>query len=774
MSNSKYSFSDSPSDKKRKKKKKRRKKHSVAKRIVLIVILVILLCIIAVGAYSCFLIKSNYDDIQGALEDLDTNGISQASKSEVYDGDGNLLAEISGSEFRNVVTFSAYESSYIIPAVISTEDTRFYSHNGIDVIRIFGAFVADIRHRGAAQGGSTITMQLARNAVLNSQDKTIDRKIKEAIVSLKLEKMYTKNEILTFYLNEVFMGQNIYGIGSAANYYFNKDVSDLTLSECATLVGMLPSPNAYSPATDMDKAIRVRNQVLDNMVKNNSITEAEADSAKAEDIVLNIHKPEESTEGHSYFTDYAIKEADSILVEMGYSTGSVYTGGFRVYTTLTPAVQEKLDDIYLNGNYSFPKGYGDDQLESAAIFANPKNGEIYCMAGGREYDTRFGYNRATDMKRQPGSTIKPLAVYGPALEKGYSPNYTILDAPLTGSYKPKNSGGGYRGEVSMSVAVKYSINTCAVRLLQEIGTTTGWEFAKKLGLPLVESDDNPALALGGITYGVSPLNMATAYTCFASGGYKTDLTTIRRIESRYASEGDTPVYEHDAQFEQVMKETTAYSMSQLLHGVVSSGTATRANVGGLYICGKTGTTQLPNTKTFRGKYGTKDAWFAGYTPQIVGMVWMGYDNDVSADGKAQYMANVYGGQYPTVIWRMVVGEAYKSGVIKNETFDRPSSYNYSISDYSGGSSDDDDSDDEDKKEEEENNNNENNNNNGGGENNGGNNEGNNGDGENNGGNNNGGNEERDDGGDQANALFRQLAAILPEQRNFLGLNRIAA
>ncbi|MBQ2764200.1 MAG: PBP1A family penicillin-binding protein [Firmicutes bacterium] len=686
MSKGKYSFSDTPVDKK--------KKHTVLKRVILILVLVVLLCIIAVGGYSAFLVKSNYDDIEGALTELEKTGITQASKSEVYDSEGNLLVEISGSEYRNVVTFSEYEQSYIIPAVIATEDTRFYEHTGIDFIRLVGALVADIKEGGAAQGGSTISMQLARNAVLNSQDKTIDRKIKEMIVALKLEQMYTKEEILTFYLNEVFVGQNIYGIGSAANYYFSKNVADLTLGECAMLIGILPSPNAYAPTADMEQATRVRNQVLTNMVNNGAITQEEADAAKAEEIVLNIRPIAQSTEGYSHFIDFAIKEADTLLVELGYSTGSVYTGGFRVITTMNPAVQNKLDEIYLEGGYNFPKGYGDDELESAAIFANPKNGEIYGMAGGREYDTRFGYNRATDMLRQPGSIIKPVVAYGPALDEGYSPNYTILDAPFTGGYNPKNSGGGYSGEVSMSVAIKKSINTCAVRMLQEIGTTTGWEFGRKLGLPLVEEDDGPALALGGITYGVSPYDMATAYSCFASGGYRTTLTAVKRIESRYSGEDDAAIYEHEAVMEQVMEESTAYSMSRLLHGVVTGGTGTRANIGGLYVCGKTGTTQLPDTPAFRGKYGTKDAWFAGYTPQIVGTVWMGYDKDISEDGSTQYMANVYGGQYPTVIWRMVVAEAYKAGVITSEEFKRPSGYSYSISDYIGGSEEEEEEEEE--------------------------------------------------------------------------------
>lgn len=770
MAKSKYSFSDSqPGKGKKKYKNKKKKKHATLKRVVLIVVLVFLLAIISVGGYACYLVKTNYDAIQNQIADLEKNGITQASKSEIYDSEGNLIVEISGSEDRDVVSYDSYKSSYIINAVLSTEDTRFYEHNGVDVIRIFGAALADVKSGGSSQGASTLTMQLARNAVLNSQAKTIDRKIQEAIVALKLESMYTKNEILTYYLNEVFMGQNIYGVGSGAEYYFNKNVSDLTLGECAMLIGILPSPNSYAPTVDIEKATKVRNQVLTNMIKYGYITEAEANAAKAEDIAsqLDVQTVNSSTEGYSYFTDYAIKEADAILVSLGYDAGSVYTGGFKIYTTLNPTIQGKLDEIYLEGGYNFPGGYGDEELESAAIFSDPRTGEIYGMAGGREYDTRFGYNRATDMRRQPGSSIKPLAVYGAALDEGYSPNYTILDAPLTGSYKPKNSGGGYRGEVSMSVAVKYSINTCAVRLLQEIGTTSGWKFAKRLGLPLVDSDDNPALALGGLTYGVSPLNMATAYTSFANGGNKTDLTTIAKIESRYADTNDAPIYEHEAEFERVMKADTAYSMSVLLHGVVTGGTATRANISGLYICGKTGTTQLPDTAKFKGKYGTKDAWFAGYTPQIVGMVWMGYDNDVSSDGSAQYMANVYGGQYPTVIWKTVVSAAYKAGVISSEKFDKPSGYGYSISDYQASDSSDEEEEEDDTTTDDNTTDNGGTNNGGtdnGGTNNGGTDNG----GTNNGGTNNGGTNNGDDsnngdgttGTTTTNSVGDQLQAIL--------------
>ena len=392
----------------------KKKKKRTGRRIALIVILVFLLLFLAAGAVGAYLVVSNYNDLPEWSE------IEQDGKSYIYDRDGNFLVEIHGTENREIVDYDQFPQ-YLIDAVVSTEDTRFYDHSGIDFIRIVGAAIADLRSGSASQGGSTITMQLARNAILNTQEKKFDRKIKEALIALQIERKYSKDEIMGFYLNEVFLGQNIYGVEAAAQHYFNKTVSDLTLSECALLVGMLPSPNAYSPTNDMDKAIEVRNKVLDNMLEQDMIDEATAEAAKAEDIVLDVQESQDSIEGFSYFIDYGISEATEILDDLGYAKSKVYTGGFQIYLTQDSTTQNATDETYANSNL-FPAGVGEDLLQSAAVFIDPQTGEILAMSGGREYDTRFGLNRATDMLRQPGPIIKPIVAYGPALEEGYSPN----------------------------------------------------------------------------------------------------------------------------------------------------------------------------------------------------------------------------------------------------------------------------------------------------------------------------------------------------------------
>lgn len=677
----------------KKMKKKKKKKGSVTKKVILIIVLVLLFLILAGGAVTAYLVVTNYNELPEWTE------IEQEGKSQIYDRDGEFLVEIRGEENRDVVDYSAFPQ-YLIDAVIATEDTRFYEHNGIDFVRVIGAAIADLKSGSASQGGSTITMQLARNAILNTQEKKIDRKIKETLLAMQIERTYTKEEILTFYLNEVFLGQSVYGFEAAAQHYFNKSISDCSLSECATLVGMLPSPNLYAPDKDMDKAVSVRNQVLNNMVKYDYLTEEEAEQAKAEEIVVDIQPLGDSTDGFDWLTDYAILEASDILEELGYAKSKVYTGGFKIYTTKDSKTQQACTDTYANDSL-FPKGVGVGLLQSAAVFMDPNTGEILAMQGGREYTDRFGLDRASyittsDQKvkgRQPGSVIKPIAVYGPALEEGYSPNYRILDAPFTsGGYRPSNYDGVYRGMINMTTALKYSVNVTAVRLLQEIGVETGWEFAVSCGLPLVEEDKGPALALGGITYGVSPLNLATAYSCFANGGYYIEPTSILKITDKY----DNVLYEHNPEKTQVMSEDTAYSMNTMLKATIQSGTGTKAAIG-RPAAGKTGTTQLPDA--FGNRKGNKDSWWAGYTPDIVGICWMGFDSDYYVDPDTgektpQYMVNVFGGQYPATVWKRIVQVALED--VPASDWEKPDGYNIGID-----TSDDSEYEEEEEEEEEE-------------------------------------------------------------------------
>ncbi|MEG0997723.1 MAG: PBP1A family penicillin-binding protein [Clostridiales bacterium] len=645
--------------KSQKPKNKKKKKGSIGKKIALVLVLLFLSIILIGGAAAAYLVMKNYNDLPAWTE------IEQEGKSQVYDRNGEFIVEIHGKENRDVVEYSAFPK-YLIDATVATEDTRFYKHKGVDFIRIGGALVADLKSGSKSQGGSTITMQLARNAILNDSKKKIDRKIQETLIAMQIEKTYTKDEIMTFYLNEVFFGQSVYGVEAAAQHYFSKSISDCSLSQCAMLVGMLPSPNTYAPDKNMDKAISVRNQVLKNMVKNKSLDQATADAASQEEIVLQIKESPSSIDGYDWLTDYSISEASSILSDMGYANGKVFTGGFKIYTTRDPATQQACADTYANKNM-FPRGVGKDLLQSAAVFVDPNTGEIWGLQGGREYKQRFELNRATDMQRQPGSIIKPIAVYGPALDEGYSPNYKILDAPFkVGSYSPKNYDGSYRGLINMTTALKYSVNVAAVRLLNEVGVETGWNFATKCGLPLVEEDKGLALSLGGITNGVSPLNLATAYSCFANGGYYIPPTSILKITDKY----DNVIYEHVPEKTQVMSPDTAYSMNTMLKATIQSGTGRKGNIG-RPASGKTGTTQLP--ASFGNRKGNKDSWWAGYTPDMVGICWMGFDKDLSEDGSTkQYMVNVFGGEYPVRVWKNIITKALAD--VPERDWEKPDGY----------------------------------------------------------------------------------------------------
>lgn len=303
-------------------KKKKLNKGNLA-TLILIVIMILVLIAVLFGGYK--ILKNLY------LLPEWTN-IEQFGYSHIYDKDGEWLADLNDGKYSEDAVYSEIPED-LINALVSTEDARFYEHGGVDIVRIFGALFADIKSGEASQGASTITMQLARNAILENQEKKLDRKIQETLLAMQIEKRYTKEEIITYYINEVFLGKNIYGFGGAAHYYFNKDISELTLSECATLVGILPSPNNYSPEKDMEKSIQVRNRVLDNMLEKDMISQSEYQEAKAEEIVLDLQ--ETTTIGdYSHMIDYTITEAGDILEELGYDRSTLYTAGYLIYTTV--------------------------------------------------------------------------------------------------------------------------------------------------------------------------------------------------------------------------------------------------------------------------------------------------------------------------------------------------------------------------------------------------------------------------------------------------------
>lgn len=579
-----------------------------------------------------------------------------------YDRNGERVAHVF-LENRIPVSFEQIPD-HVKNAFLAIEDHQFYKHNGINFYRILGAVWANIRYGWGSQGGSTITMQLANKAFIDHHEKKLERKIQEAVLALQLERLYSKNEIFEMYLNLIYFGNGAHGIQAAAQTYFGKDVSELDLAEGALLAGMIQRPSTYNPYKNPDKAKSRRNLVLDQMARYGYITAEEAAQAKSQEIVLNSKPQQQQQYKYPFFIDHAIAETEDILESLGIAPMELYRSGLHVYTTMDTHIQETMEKIYANPDY-FPPSKDDIPVQSAMVVLDHRSGEILGLIGGREHVTQRGLNRATQMKRSPGSVIKPLVVYGPALERGFSPATVIDDTPVSypapgKPYQPRNYDGRYRGLITMREAIKHSVNIPAVKMLDTIGVDAGLDFGRRLGLPLTDQDRNLSLALGGVTRGFSPLEIASAYGAFANKGIRVEPYAVKKIVD---SRGNV-IYEAKPRQHVVMSEETAYLMTDMLTSVVQSGTGTRARMN-RPVAGKTGTVQLPDLPEFRGKTGNMDAWWAGYTPEYVGVVWMGYDK---TDAN-HYLNQIYGGRYPAQIWKAVMEEALKNVPVSG--FEKP-------------------------------------------------------------------------------------------------------
>lgn len=623
------------------KTKGRRKKIKVGRIIATVFFVFVILGCVATGlvaGYAYNVIKShpNYDlsILEGELT------------TYVYDKDDALVSEFKGNKDREILEPTEIPLT-MKQAIISIEDQRFFKHIGVDPIRVVGAAIANLKSGSRGQGASTITMQVVRTCILEvgNAEKQWDRKIMEAWLALKLEKVYSKEQILAFYLNNVYYGQRAYSLATAAENYFDKSVDDLTLGECAFLAGVINGPGVYNPYTNMERAKERQAIVLNEMVKMGYITQEEAAEAKAEPLELYYG---EETEGGDYrnqsFLDYVFEEASEILGIDGSNEMKMYTGGYRIYTTLDQTTQAKAEEVFNNPD-NFPKGSDDKKVQGAMVVLDVQDGSIVTMVGGRDIQEVRGLNRATDSLRQPGSSFKPIAVYGPALELGWNPGDVLDDFPdgyTTTEKKFVNSGRTYRGLCTLRVAVQNSLNTIAVKLIERIGVQAGIDFAKNLGITsLVETgpvlDAGPSLALGGLTKGVSPLEMAGAIAAFGNEGIYNKPFAIRRIED---SNGNV-IYEHSPERHLAMSPQTAYLMTDMLVSAVQSGTGTRAQLDGRQVAGKTGTTTS-----------NVDAWFVGYTTDLAGAVYIGYD-------QPENMHNAYGGSYCAPIWKQVMETAHR-------------------------------------------------------------------------------------------------------------------
>lgn len=529
----------------------------------------------------------------------------------VYDKDGEVATNIMTNRTSGATAEEIPE--HVRNAVIAIEDHRFYEHNGFDLKGITRAFFKNLFAGRITGGGSTITQQLAKNALL-SPEKTYKRKVEELFLAVELEKTYKKDEILTMYLNQVFFGSGSWGIGQASKKYFNKSISEVTISEGALLAGLLQSPSARDPYRHLDRAIERRNVVLDRMKENGMITAEEHEAAKKEEVHLEDGGGSFIQRDYPYYVDAVLDEA---IGEYGLTQEEILTRGYQIYTNMDQNVQASMEQIYTEGSI-FPKGRGGEIVQSGAVMLDAKSGGVLGLVGGRGDYVFRGFNRATHLQAQPGSTLKPLAVYSPAIEEGYLVTSILKDEQKTyGSYSPTNPDGVYRGDVPMYESLQDSLNASTVWLLNEIGLEKGIDSLQRFGIPITDEDKYLGIALGGMHKGISPLKLAEAYSAFANDGKRHDGHLIEKIVGPTGN----IIAEHKGNSTRVITKAVAKEMNSMLLNVVESGTGTGAQISGVEIAGKTGSTQLP----YEDINGSKDQWFVGYTSNIVGAVWLGYD-----------------------------------------------------------------------------------------------------------------------------------------------------
>ncbi len=579
--------------------------------------LIIALIVMGIGGGCGFLvasanIPSNLPDIQPALT------------SHIYDIKGNEIAVVHAEEDREPVKSEEIPEN-LKKAFLATEDVRFYQHIGIDYRGVMRAMWENITHRAVAEGGSTITQQLARNAYLN-QERTFSRKIQEMFLALKIEHRHTKEEILEMYLNQIYFGRGVYGIQAASKYYFNKNVKDLDLNECAMLAGIPKSPNHYSPLNNLEEAQKRKAVVLQQMAKYGFISSSTAQKTAKQEIHLVQSAPKEVGDAY-YFINY-VKQT---IIDK-YGDDGLYKGGLKIYTTLDMDMQRVAEEAMKNLP-EMNEANGLKQPQGALVAIEPHSGYIKAMVGGRGTDL---FNRAALAERQPGSAFKPF-VYAAALESGYTPDSIVADTPFTKyGWNPQNYDRSFYGSVPLSAVCAQSLNVATVRVADDIGIDKVIKYARDMGISTLvlegeRNDVNLSTALGGITRGVTPLELTSAYCTFANKGIYAKGTPIVKVLDKDGNVLEE--YPNPASSRRVLKEENAANLDSMLQGVVSHGTGTRANIGG-HVAGKTGTTSEYH-----------DAWFVGYVPDLVVGVWIGTDDN-------QTMGTMTGGTLPADIWRI--------------------------------------------------------------------------------------------------------------------------
>ncbi|MCP8616664.1 transglycosylase domain-containing protein [Salirhabdus salicampi] len=546
--------------------------------------------------------------VQGAPS-LKGANISDPLSAKIYDRNGEIIADL-GAEKRTKIEYSDIPK-ILEDAVIATEDARFYDHIGIDFRRIGGAVLANITDGFGAQGASTITQQVVKNAFLNRK-KTIERKVQEQWLAIKLEQKYSKHEILTMYLNKIYYGNSAYGVAKAAEIYFGKqDLDDLTLAEAALLAGLPQLPSAYDPFDYPERAEKRKDIVLDLMVHHEKITQEEADEAKeinVEDLLVEDYK---TSVPYEDFIERVIYEVQERLGE----EVNIYTDGLEIHTTIDPNAQQYVETL-LSGEES-PIEYPDDKLQTGVTVLNTQTGEILAIGGNRENNKGIGgnFNYAFNQSgRQPGSTMKPILDYGPAIEHlKYSTYQQIKDEKheYTNGTPIRNWNDEYQGWNTARYHLKESLNIPALKTFQDVGAELAGQFMEGLGIPIPDKGLHESDSIGGGNVHVTPLEMAGAYAAFGNEGLYHKPYAVTKV----VVGGETIDFKPEPTV--AMSDYTAYMMTDMLKSVVTSGTGTAANVPGIPVAGKTGTTNYEDK--------TPDAWFTGYSTNFTISVWTGYD-----------------------------------------------------------------------------------------------------------------------------------------------------
>lgn len=595
-------------------------------KIVVTVLLVILTTTLLLACVFAFYVKTCLtEDIDVSLSDYQLSE-SSIIYCETSAGEYKELATLHGSENRIWVDLEDIPD-YLVKALVAIEDHRFYEHKGVDWYRTVGAMFTMLTGGDDSFGGSTITQQLIKNLTGN-KEVTVQRKLIEIFQALEFEKKYDKDEIIEWYLNAVYFGEGCDGIYTAAQKYFGKEPSQLTLAESASIVGIVNLPTYYSPFYSEENNKERQETVLRRMYELGYISYDEYEEAKNEQLVFTRSDNEVADqEIYSYYVEAVIKDVTEDLMEQkGISQDTarqlLYNGGYRVYSCLDPYIQECVDNVYLDVE-NFPKPYraNDQQLQSAMVIMDPYTGEVVAMSGGvGEKTGNLVLNRATDALRAPGSSFKPLAVYAPAIELGLiTPSTLVNDAPREevemsqNQWYPNNSDFKYRGIIDIATGVRLSLNTVAAQVLDKLGLDASTNFLKnKLGITsLVPDDYNYAsLALGELTNGISVREMAQAYCTFDNSGIFTEARTYSRVTDAAGN----IVLDNQPKTHVAMKSSTATNITSLLFSAANYGTGSESIFSGQAIAGKTGTSSY-----------NWNRWFAGYTPYYVGVVWTGFD-----------------------------------------------------------------------------------------------------------------------------------------------------